>query len=351
MTAPAAETTTAPTTLAGDLVLARLLPPTKRPPAPKRVRIDVGRFFRAPLSDERWQETIDGLAGTGLVTASPMRLTEAGRARALDFLGASELPTKCNWGTIQAKYLVPKALGLDGVSPEARKLGRADNLAALLLKRHFGLSEEVPATVGRVFDALACRKIGLPETTLFKQARATILSKLIGSEERLNSKDLNKKLPRVLLGTKQGGMAGLRAAALQGWADGGAAPSATRLRDYEPEAPATETAVEEPSPAEFDLPAFARTVKAAAHDCPTGRFGDNKVFIGHVWRRLRDEPGVPTMDLPAFKERLTEANNARLLTLSRADLVEVMNPADVQESETRYLNAEFHFVLLEKEQP
>ena len=57
------------------------------------------------------------------------------------------------------------------------------------------------------------------------------------------------------------------------------------------------------------------------------------------------------MDLPTFKQRLTEANNAGLLTLSRADLVEVMDHTDVQESETRYLNAEFHFVLLEKEQP
>ncbi len=57
------------------------------------------------------------------------------------------------------------------------------------------------------------------------------------------------------------------------------------------------------------------------------------------------------MDLPAFKRRLTEANNARLLTLSRADLVQLMDPADVRESETRYLNAEFHFVLVDKEQP
>ena len=112
-----------------------------------------------------------------------------------------------------------------------------------------------------------------------------------------------------------------------------------------------ETSRAEPVGAEFDLPAFAQTVKAAVRDCPTGRFGDNKVFISHVWRRLRDEPGFPAMDLPAFKQRLTEANNARLLTLSRADLVQVMDPTDVRESETRDLNAAFHFVLLEKEQP
>ena len=92
-------------------------------------------------------------------------------------------------------------------------------------------------------------------------------------------------------------------------------------------------------------------MKAAAHDCPTGRFGDNKVFINHVWRWLRDEPSVPAMDLPAFKERLTEANRARLLTLSRADLPHIMDATDVRESESHYLNAAFHFILVEKEQP
>ncbi len=210
MTAPAAETTTAPTTLAGDLVLARLLPPTKRPPAPKRVRIDVGRFFHAPLSDERWQETIDGLVGADLVTARPMRLTEAGRARALDFLGSSELPPKYNWGTLQAKYLVPKALGLDQASPEAQKIAKAENLAALLLKRQFELPLQGTPSLGRAMEALACRKLQFPEATTVAEVKELVLSRLIGSDERLGTKELNKKLPRVLLGTKQGGMAGLR---------------------------------------------------------------------------------------------------------------------------------------------
>ena len=303
MIATAVEPTTAPSALAGDLVLARLLPAVKRLPGLTKVRNDVARFYRERPSDDRWQETIDELVGAGLITAKPLGLTDAGRARALDFLGVSELPPRSTWGTIQAKFLLPKALGLTAASEKRRKrIEKADGLAALLLRWRYNLA--VPADASLV--AVVCALLG-----------------------------------------KRGGIAALRSLVLERWADGEAPrPAAGPQLEPRPTAPP-----DAPELAEFDLPAFARTVRAAARDCPTGRFGDNKVFIAHVWRRLRDEPGLPPMDLPAFKRRLTEANNAGLLTLSRADLVEVMDPADVRESETRYLNAEFHFVLLEKEQP
>jgi hypothetical protein len=134
----------------------------------------------------------------------------------------------------------------------------------------------------------------------------------------------------------------LRDAVLKGWLDG---EEPVAPREPVEEAPARAEAVAEPA---FDLPAFAATVRAAARDCPTGRFGPNKVFINHVWRHLGQEPSVPRLDLDAFKARLVEANRAGLLHLSRADLVEVMDPADVQDSETPYLNAVFHFVLLQE---
>jgi hypothetical protein len=349
MIASVVEPTTALAALAGDLLLARLLLPTKRPPSPKRIRDEVGRFFRERPSDERWQDTIDGLVNAGLITTKPQGLTAAGRTRALDFLGVSELPPRSTWATIQAKFLLPKALGLAPTDQETvKKIGKADYLAPYLLKRFFKLSDEVPATLSRVFDALVCRELGLPEATPFTQVRALILSRLIGSEERLGADDLKKKAPRLLLGAKKAGAAGLRETVLVGWADG-AAPRPAAVQQFEPR-PVAPTA-DEPEPAEFDLPAFAMTVKAAARDCPTGRFGDNKVFIAHVWRRLGDEPSFPAMDLPTFKQRLTEANNAGLLTLSRADLVQVMDLTDINESHTEYLNAEFHFVLVEKELP
>jgi len=91
---------------------------------------------------------------------------------------------------------------------------------------------------------------------------------------------------------------------------------------------------------------FAERVKAAARACPTGRYGDNKVFIAHVWRRLQADPDFAGMDLDTFKDRLAEANNARLLDLGRADLVQALDPDDVRQSELSYLNATFHFVRI-----
>jgi hypothetical protein len=349
MIAPATEPTTTPCALVADLLLARLLAPAKQTPAPSRVRADVARFFREPPSDDRWQEAVDGLVRAGLMTTRPLRLTDAGRARALDFVGVSQLPSRYNWGTIQAKLLLPKALGLAPTAQEVRRrVGRADGLAALLLKRKFDLAGGPSPALGEVVEALACLQLGFPGLTTLRDVRDLVLSRLLGPGERMKAKELRKQLPRKLLGATRGGLAGLRELVLREWADatvtprGPAAPQVLGMAG---------PADGEPESAEFDLGSFAHTVRAAARDCPAGRFGDNKVFISHLWRHLGAEPGFPAMDLPAFKRRLAEANNAGLLTLSRADLVQVMDPVDVRESEARYLNAEFHFVLVEKEQP
>ena len=48
-----------------------------------------------------------------------------------------------------------------------------------------------------------------------------------------------------------------------------------------------------PQPAELDLAPFAARVLAAARACRSGRFGDNKVFIAHVWRALQNDATFP----------------------------------------------------------
>jgi hypothetical protein len=321
-----------------DLLLVRLLPATKRPPTANQVRTGLAKFFRRPLTADQWQEVTDRLRGDGLLEPKGLRLTEAGRGRALAFLGVNELPPRTQWKNIQARYLVPKALGLAPDTEETRKqLQRKDGVASLLLKRHFRLPVGTGSSLGSVLEALACKELGFPDATSLKDLKAVVLSRLLGSEKRLSDEQLAKQLPRVLLGASRGGVDGLRDKVLCGWADG---PDDTGA------------AVSEPRTVDFDLPTFANTVKAAARHCPPeGWFGDNKVFINHVWRRLRDDPGFPPMDLPGFKQRLIEANADNLLTLSRADLVQVMNPADVSESETHHLNAVFHFILVERQQP
>jgi hypothetical protein len=71
------------------------------------------------------------------------------------------------------------------------------------------------------------------------------------------------------------------------------------------------------------------------------------VFIAALWRASQREPNFPRISLSEFKRRLIEANTKDLLHLSRADLVQAMDSQLVADSETAYLNATFHFVLLE----
>lgn len=101
--------------------------------------------------------------------------------------------------------------------------------------------------------------------------------------------------------------------------------------------------VDEPAPLPADERAFAERVLSAARASKTDGHGGNKVFISHVMRQLERE-GIAVGDADAFKARLVAAQRRDLLSLTRADLVEAMNPADVEASETRYLSTTFHFV-------
>jgi hypothetical protein len=346
-TATAPATAQAPEAeMIGDLLLARLAVPAKKTPGRGRLREDLGKFAQRAPSEEEFENVVDQLRRSELLEPKALRLTAAGRARALAFLGTRELPPRCNWKTIKARYLAPLALGLRSASGEARqRIARADKLAACLLQRRFGLTVGTEPSLSVVLQALACKELGFPDQTSLEGVRRLVLSRLLGSDRVMTAKELTKHAPRVLLGASRSGMEGLREVVLRDLLnrqDGGEQPASVAANH-----PSTGPGAEGP----FDLSAFAHTVRAVARDCPSGRFGDNKVFISHVWRRLAGEPGFAGMDLTAFKHRLVEANRARLLTLSRADLVAVMDPGDVRDSETHDLNAVFHFVLIEKEQP
>ncbi len=327
--APESPRPAAPAGPLADLILARLLP-AKASVAPKKLRDDVGSTVRPAPPAERFGEILTDLRGSGLVTAKGQQLTAAGRTRALAYLGITELPTKANWGTVKAKYLVPKALGLSASSEEdAKTFGDAKKLAPLLLKRTLGLPVGTGSSLNDVFEAIACRVLGYPDHAKLKALLPHLLGKAIGSDEPVDMTGAPDLVPRVLLHAPKGGLEGLRAVAL------------ARLTSAD-----TRPAPADPEP--FDLEAFAHTVLKVARTSPTGWFGDNKVFIGHVWRQVADEPRFAPLGLTGFKEKLIEAHRDNRLTLSRADLVQVMDPADVRESETAHLNAVFHFILVEK---
>ncbi len=61
---------------------------------------------------------------------------------------------------------------------------------------------------------------------------------------------------------------------------------------------------------------------------------------------LESDPDFAGMSYDQFKEFLALANNFRHLDLSRADLVQAMDPDDVRLSEVHYLNATFHFIRI-----
>lgn len=303
-----------------DLILLRLLPERKSV-AMKKVRTDLGVFFRRPPAAEEVEESVAALKAEGFIVPKKGHcVTDAGRARALQFLGIEKLPPRANWRTVKAKYLVPNALGLPSDSAEYAKADNSEKLAAFLLKRELGLPN-AGHTLTAVVDALICKALGHPNFTNLNALIRTKLGEELGGDP-ISKADAKKVLPRVRL-------------------------NVTRVRAEDLYAAVLDGRLEEEIDETFDLTDFANTVKSAARKCPTGRFGDNKVFISHVWDQLRDEPRFTPLGLGGFKAKLVEANRADLLTLSRADLVQLMDPADVRESETTYLTATFHFILIE----
>lgn len=326
------ETAAPPAAALADLILARLLP-AKSSVSPAKLRADVSALFKRPPAGEAFDATLADLRAAGLVAAKGQTLTADGRARALAYLGAADLPPKVNWGTVKAKYLVPKALGLSATSADDAKLvadGR--KLAAVLLKRKYDLPVGTPTTLPGALEALACRELGFPELTTLAEVRRAALSRAMRTDRTLTAKEIEANAAAALLNPPRKGADGLRLLLLADF--GATAPAAPRV-----EPPAVE-------PEPFDLEAFANTVRAAARTSPTGRFGD-KVFVSHVWRQLEHDRPFAGLGMGGFKAKLVEANAAGLLALGRADLYQEHDPADLAASETAHLNATFHFVLTE----
>lgn len=116
-----------------------------------------------------------------------------------------------------------------------------------------------------------------------------------------------------------------------------------------------ETLSRDPEPIHHPVPFRAPTVAEAARiaNAAAGRtkaavrFGDDRVFIIGAWSALTPaERDVFDDDLDLFKASLIKANREGLLILARADLVGAMNPKLVAGSHIRYLNSDFHFIIL-----
>jgi hypothetical protein len=315
----------------------------------------------APLVKHRWEgrdwaerlgDVLDGLESAGAVgrvskgKAIRFALTEEGRRLASEALGIAKPPGKLTWAKLKADHLPALALGRAG--------GSGANLKVEVLRSRYGLDlGDGKPSIPRATEALAAKLLGLEAGRKFTADE--ILRKLLLDAKiaippgqkpgpkaigealfRRELGDPSARKPLDLLatrsvGARQATAAELASAVLRSWIDRSEAPAT-------PHAP----------PPPFDLPGFARKVVEAARTSPTGRFGDAKVFISHARQALRDDPAFREMDDASFQGRLVEAHRARLLELGRADLVEAMDPIDVRESATPYLNAVYHFVRIEE---
>jgi hypothetical protein len=328
---PLAGTAVAELPITAELVLFRYALPN---PTPKSVRDHVGKLLGTEMTTAQLGEIQSELRSAGFLSKGTSRsyaATDAGRERALRFLGLIELPPRLNWATAVSKHLFPKAIGMSVEA--AAKLDNKDKLAAYMLKRKYGLPSHSGSSLNPVLEAIVCKLAGYPQETTLAGLLRAVLSKEMNAE-RLEKEDIARQLP--LYGT---GLSTLTADAarrrfVREWLQG--AKPATRSEGRNASEP-------------FDLPAFAATVRTiAGNSPPEARFYDNKVFIEPLWKLTQREPSFPRMSLLDFKRHLLDANSRHLLHLSRADLVQAMEPRLVAESEIAYLNATFHFVLLEE---
>lgn len=293
------------------------------------------RWSRAEWS-ARFEALVEVLTAQGLAAAKGrggLELTEEGRAQALRFLQLEKLPPRgLTWKKLKQTYLLARGLDLPPTRAVLERVAQADGVRAALLKRQHQVDGAEAPTLAQVRDRLLWRQLGVESEQRFtlRAVQAHLLGKLLEADTSDPERALEQLAARAA-GATRGDAEAVRLAALRGW-----------LLPASPEPAAPPPPVPAPEPARDVAATFAERVLAVARALPTGRFGPNKVFISHVWRALRPEVG----SREEFNARLLEANRARHLSLTRADLVTAMDPTDVAESEIHSYDASFHFVVV-----
>ncbi|WP_437673163.1 hypothetical protein [Sorangium sp. So ce131] len=288
-------------------------------------------------------------------------LTESGRRAGLEVLGVEALPGRVTWNTIKSRYLTPRSLGLRApkTKAEVARIGKKEGLIAAVLAHRLQLSVGDYPTLRQVRDRLAWRGLGVETREPFsiKAVSTLLVGRTLGISGSHAVDEVLALAVANAVGARRADTGEIQSALIWQWlystaagrAGGGASAAATS-REMGAE-PGEKTQISSPVKGaasrheEEDSSAFAARVVEVARGSETGRFGQNKVFISHVFRKLV-QMGDVDGDAAAFKERLVAAHRQGLLSLSRADLVEAMDPKDTEASETRHLSATFHFVVV-----
>jgi hypothetical protein len=348
------EPLTGPLNSLGALILVRLLAAGK-PPARSGLSDVLKRYFDPRLDKADWndllQRALTGLEQRGLIEPKPYRLTDAGRQQAATFLGLAAAPANLQWTSLRNRYLVALALGIDPADKDrVKQVGTSGGVRAAVLVRHFGLPGTPVPSESRVKHLLAWRQlreahdVPIPPTedishnailkaTMLRGQHGdpvTLLAAQATKAENTSADKVREAVIRQWLGERDrsGASAGTGATSAQQPANGQHGQVAAA--------------------APFDLARFAERVRELARTSPTGRFGENKVFLSHIWERFHEQPGGNGMSRAEFERHLVEANRQDLLALSRADLVSAMDPADVEASEIRLPHSTFQFVRADR---
>lgn len=202
----------------GDLVLSRLVPGHTAGLPTERLRGDLFPFVAHALSEMQWdtrlRDLLEVLGDQGLVagTATGVALTDAGRRRALVFLGLDEVPPLVNWRALLCIYVVPRALGLSG----RNEATFAEGIRVAILRRHYSLPLAA-ASLREVRDALAWHEIGFDRSDAFigEAVAAAVLSRALGLPRVTDADAALRQLAAHAVGARMTDVEALRIAAVR----------------------------------------------------------------------------------------------------------------------------------------
>jgi len=293
--------------------------------------------------------SLDDGALSALIEAALARLRAAQRLDERGKIVAGAAPphfaSPTSWKQLVDRTL--PGLALDVAAKDARahkRLSERDHIAAAIVARAHGLWRDgPPPSPALIADAIVWRALELagPAKRTPPEIRAHFLAQLLGTPSAPPER-LMRLLAAREVGAARADLRALRDALARRWL------CAVRFSDpAATTASASTRATTPPSTGASGAPtleSFAQAVRDAATRATGGTFGDRKVFIATAWRALRTHPEVGALDLDEFKERLLAAHRAGLVTLARADLAGAMNADDLAASETRHLEARYHFI-------
>lgn len=318
------------------------------------IKKSLNYFFYQPPSSNEWLRALQQLAEHGLLNKtgkSRFQISAIGQKLALQKLGLQFLPPATRWLMLKNCYLIASILKLPAPINERDCLSitSADGLRASILVNAFRLSIDAYPSLTKARDSLLWQQLAelvtanLQHKLMASNATrsrpftmgsviALLLNSLLGTERELPWDAALKQLAAKAVGARRISLEELRLAIFR---------AATEKPSQQSES------FPDQLPEPFNLEFFANQVIQSANRSQTGKFGDNKVFISHVWHQMELDGNTFGMDLKQFKHYLALANNKDLISLSRADLAYAMDQSAILASETSYLNSIFHFIRLE----